>query len=168
MTSVVFFWLALLASQVSAQAAPTNQPPAAEATLPAATNLTPAERAKRQAAIAATPCDPASATNSLGMKGMTAPVVIYQVEPDVSKDAGKYKISGSGVINLIVDVNGVPTSVRSLPRASDTVDPKLQAAAAKLNESYVGAIKRYRFKPATCNGVKVPVALNMEVNVDFF
>ena len=60
-------------------------------------------------------------------------------------------------INLVVDMQGMPQNVH-VQRGVGMV----------LDEKAIQAVKRYRFKPAMEDGNPVPVALNIEVNFQFF
>ena len=46
--------------------------------------------------------------------GVSAPVLIYQVEPEFSEEARKAKAAGNVLVNLIVDQNGRPQNVHVL------------------------------------------------------
>jgi protein TonB len=88
---------------------------------------------------------------------VSAPKVIYQVEPEYTPDAKAAKFNGIVLVHLIVDANGVPRNVQVL-----------RGVGMGLDENAVEAVKQDRFKPAMEDGVPVPVALNIEVNFKFF
>ena len=88
---------------------------------------------------------------------VSAPVVIYQVEPEFTEDARKAKFMGIVLVNLIVDQEGRPQNVHILRGVGMGLDAKA-----------VEAVKQYRFKPAMESGKPVPVELNVEVNFQIF
>jgi len=89
--------------------------------------------------------------------GVSAPVLLYQVEPEFSEEARKAKAAGNVVVNLWVDDKGNPTHVRVL-----------RGVGMGLDEKAVEAVKQYRFKPALENGKPVTVEMNIEVNFQIF
>lgn len=86
--------------------------------------------------------------------GVTAPVVIYDPAPEFSEEARKNKFQGQVTVVLVVDAQGRPQRVR-VPKP----------VGMGLDEKAIEAVNRYRFKPATENGV--PVAVEVAVLVDF-
>jgi protein TonB len=89
--------------------------------------------------------------------GVSAPVLVTQVDPEFSEEARKAKVAGIVVVNLIVDQNGLPKNVRVV-----------QGIGMGLNEKAVEAVKQYKFKPAMENGKPVAVEMNIEVNFQIF
>jgi protein TonB len=89
--------------------------------------------------------------------GVSAPVLLYQVEPQFSEEARKAKAAGNVVVNLWVDDKGNPTHVRVL-----------RGVGMGLDEKAVEAVKQYRFKPAMEGGKPVTVEMNIEVNFQIF
>jgi protein TonB len=89
--------------------------------------------------------------------GVSAPVLIYSVEPEFSEEARKAKIAGIVVVNLWVQPDGTPSHVHVV-----------QGIGMGLNEKAVEAVKQYKFKPAMENGKPVLVELNVEVNFQIF
>jgi TonB family protein len=86
--------------------------------------------------------------------GVSPPVVIQSVPAKFSNYARKKKISGSCLIGLIVDVNGMPRDVHVI-----------QSLEPSLDQNAMDAVKAYRFKPAMKDGsVPVPVALTIKVD----
>jgi TonB family protein len=108
--------------------------------------------------------------------GVTAPMVIYQVEPQYTPEARKAKAAGMVVVQLIVDEQGLPQNVhviRGFGIGPDgKPDPKLKkaarAAADGMNQNAVNAVKQYKFKPAMQDGKPVPTQINVEVNFQIF
>jgi periplasmic protein TonB len=89
--------------------------------------------------------------------GVSAPVVIYQVDPEFSEEARKAKFMGVVTVNLWVDEKGNPTHVRVL-----------RGVGMGLDEKAMDAVKQYKFKPAMEGGKPVLVELNIEVNFQIF
>ena len=89
--------------------------------------------------------------------GVSAPVLIFQVEPEFSEEARKAKVAGNVLVNLWVDTSGNPSHVRVI-----------RGVGMGLDEKAVEAVRQYRFKPAMENGKPVLVELNVEVNFQIF
>lgn len=89
--------------------------------------------------------------------GVSAPVLIYSVEPEFSEEARKAKVAGNVLVNLWVDTNGNPSHVHVI-----------RGVGMGLDEKAVEAVKQYKFKPAMENGKPVLVELNVEVNFQIF
>jgi protein TonB len=89
--------------------------------------------------------------------GVSAPVLIYQVEPEFSEEARKAKVAGNVLVNLWVGTDGLPSHVRVL-----------RGVGMGLDEKAVEAVKQYKFRPAMENGKPVLVELNVEVNFQIF
>ena len=89
--------------------------------------------------------------------GVSAPVLIYSVEPEFSEEARKAKVAGNVLVNLWVDQQGHPSHVRVL-----------RGVGMGLDEKAMEAVRQYRFKPAMENGKPVLVELNVEVNFQIF
>ena len=88
---------------------------------------------------------------------VSAPVLIYSVEPKFTQEARSAKIGGNVLVNLIVDQNGLPTNVRVI-----------RGVGHGLDEKAVEAVNKYRFKPAMEHGQAVPVQLNIVINFQIF
>jgi periplasmic protein TonB len=89
--------------------------------------------------------------------GVSAPEVIYSVEPEFSEEARKAKVAGNVLVSLWVEPNGLPSHVRVV-----------RGVGMGLDEKAVEAVKQYKFKPAMENGKPVEVELNIEVNFQIF
>ena len=81
---------------------------------------------------------------------VSAPTLIHAVEMK-----GLTRMDSGLVLNLWVDVDGVPSHIRVL-----------QGGDLTQNEKIISAVRQYRFKPAMENGKPVLVEMNMEVSVD--
>jgi protein TonB len=89
--------------------------------------------------------------------GVSAPVLIYSVEPEFSEEARKAKVAGNVLVNLWVDTNGNPSHVRVI-----------RGVGMGLDEKARDAVMQYKFRPAMENGKPVLVELNVEVNFQIF
>ena len=85
---------------------------------------------------------------------VTAPEVLYGVEPEFTEEARKAKASGDVAVYLWVDPHGNPTHIRVM-----------RGLGMGLDERAVEAVKQYKFKPAMENGK--PVTVEMYVIVNF-
>ena len=102
--------------------------------------------------------------------------LIYKDDPEFTEQARKAKASGTVLVGLVVDKQGLPQNVHVLRGfgigPDGKPDPKLKktvrAVAGGMNQNAVDAVMQYKFKPATEDGKPVPVALNVEVNFQIF
>jgi protein TonB len=89
--------------------------------------------------------------------GVSAPVLIYSVDPEFSEEARRAKAAGNVIVNLWVDEKGMPSHVRVI-----------RGVGMGLDEKALAAVKQYRFRPAMENGKPVLVELNVEVTFTVF
>jgi len=85
--------------------------------------------------------------------GVSAPRLIYSVDPEFSDEARRAKYQGVAAIECIVDAQGNvqrPRTVRPLGMG--------------LDEKAIEAVKQYKFAPAMKDGKPVPVVIDVEVN----
>lgn len=85
--------------------------------------------------------------------GVSAPQLIYSVDPEFSDEARRAKYQGVCVVEIVVDAQGNVQRARPL-----------RPLGMGLDEKAIEAVKQYRFKPALLNGKAVPVVVNVEVN----
>ena len=86
--------------------------------------------------------------------GVSAPRVVYQVDPEFSEEARKAKYQGTCTLMLVVDAAGRPTNIRVA-----------NSLGMGLDEKAIEAAKKWRFEPAMKNGH--PVAVEIALEVDF-
>lgn len=93
--------------------------------------------------------------SAAGCKGIVrAPRPIYTPDPaPASRDHSK----GTVVLWLMVGTDGAPHDLRVARSVDDASD-----------KAAMEAVRRWRFKPATCDGEPVAVQMNVEVNVRVF
>ena len=84
---------------------------------------------------------------------VSAPQLIFSVDPDYSAKAKRARYQGVCVISLVVDAEGNPQRVQVVRHLGKGLDQKA-----------VEAVKQYRFKPGMLHGNPVAVQVNIEVN----
>jgi periplasmic protein TonB len=85
--------------------------------------------------------------------GVTAPTLLYKVEPEYSEEARKAKYQGTVVLYVEVDPSG---------RA---VNPKvIRSLGLGLDEKAVEAVQKWKFRPGYKDGRPVTVIATIEVN----
>lgn len=85
--------------------------------------------------------------------GVSAPVLVYKMEPEYSEEARKAKYQGTVVLRIIVD------------RAGQVADPMIvRSLGLGLDEKAMEAVKKWRFRPGYKNGKPVPVFAEVEVS----
>jgi TonB family protein len=89
--------------------------------------------------------------------GVSAPTVIYSVDPEYSDEARRAKYTGIVMVSLIVDPQGMPQHVHVV-----------RQLGMGLDEKAVEAVRQYKFKPAMYQGKAVPVEVNIEVNFQIY
>jgi periplasmic protein TonB len=89
-----------------------------------------------------------------GRNGVTVPQAISSPEPSFSDEARKARMQGMVVLLVVVGKDGKTYNIRVG-----------QSLGMGLDEKAIEAVTRWRFKPATRNGV--PVAAQIAVEVDF-
>ena len=86
-------------------------------------------------------------------KGVSAPRVLFKVEPEYSEEARKAKWQGTVVLSVIVDEMGRPNHVSVL-----------RSLGLGLDQKAIDAVSQWRFKPGLKDGKAVPVIATIEVN----
>ena len=89
--------------------------------------------------------------------GVTAPVVLYKVEPQYTQEAKDRKIEG--VVVLYAEI--IPQGRVDTVKVTTSLDPGLDANA-------IAAVRKWKFKPGTKDGKPVTVAATIEVNFRLF
>jgi TonB family protein len=86
--------------------------------------------------------------------GVTAPKLIYKMEPSYSEEARAVKLAGTVLLKVVVDVDG---------RAKDI--QVVNGLGLGLDEKAVEAVSAWRFKPGELDGgALVPVLATIEIN----
>ena len=84
--------------------------------------------------------------------GVTAPVPVYRVDPVYSEEARKARYEGTVVLEALVRKDGKVDVVHLL-----------RGLGFGLDQSAIEALRRWRFRPGTKNGMPVDVTVNVEV-----
>jgi protein TonB len=85
--------------------------------------------------------------------GVSAPVVLYKVDPEYSEEARKAKYSGTVVLQLVVDATGRAQNIRVV-----------RSLGLGLDEKAIEAVNKWKFRPGYRNGQPVAVMATIEVN----
>jgi periplasmic protein TonB len=85
--------------------------------------------------------------------GVSAPTIVFRVEPTYSEEARKAKYQGVVVLSAIVRKDG-----------SIEILKVVRGLGLGLDENAIQALKQWKFRPGMRNGIPVDVALNIEVN----
>ena len=84
--------------------------------------------------------------------GVSAPQLIYRVEPEYTEEARKAKYQGTVVLYCVVDVRGMVRNIRVT-----------RSLGLGLDEKALEAVRQWKFKPGMKNGRPVNVAASIEV-----
>jgi TonB family protein len=85
--------------------------------------------------------------------GVKAPSLVSKMEPEYSEEARSAKYSGTAVLKVVVDVDGLAKNIEVV-----------KSLGMGLDEQAALAIQRWKFKPGEKDGVPVPVMATIEVN----
>ncbi len=85
--------------------------------------------------------------------GVSAPSVLFKVEPEYSEEARKAKFQGTVVLFVIVDEKGIPRDLKVL-----------RALGLGLDQKAIEAVEKWKFRPGMKDGRPVPVQATIEVN----
>jgi TonB family protein len=85
--------------------------------------------------------------------GVSAPSVLYKVEPEYSEEARKAKFQGTVLLAIIVDPSGKARDIRVI-----------RPLGLGLDEKAIEAVMKWRFKPGLKDGSAVAVQATVEVN----
>jgi TonB family protein len=84
---------------------------------------------------------------------VSAPTLISKTEPEYSEEARKAKYSGSVLLSIVVDVNGLPRDIKVI-----------RPLGLGLDEKAIEAVMKWRFRPGMKGGRPVPVQAQVEVS----
>jgi TonB family protein len=85
--------------------------------------------------------------------GVSAPALLYKVEPEYSEEARKAKFQGTVTLFVIVDEKGNPKEVKVI-----------RPLGLGLDQKAIEAVEKWRFRPGMKDGKAVPVQATIEVN----
>jgi protein TonB len=84
---------------------------------------------------------------------VSAPTLISKTEPEYSEEARKAKYSGSVLLSIVVDANGLPRDIKVV-----------RPLGLGLDEKAIEAVMKWRFRPGMKGGRAVPVQAQVEVS----
>jgi TonB family protein len=85
--------------------------------------------------------------------GVTAPALLFKVEPEYSEEARKAKVQGTVLLAIEVDRSGRAQNVRVV-----------RSLGVGLDEKAIEAVRKWKFKPGYRAGKPVTVGATIEVN----
>jgi TonB family protein len=85
--------------------------------------------------------------------GVSAPVILYKVEPEYSEEARKAKYQGTVVLSIVIDEQGRPRDIKVI-----------RPLGMGLDEKAIEAVSKWRFRPGYKDGKPVAVLATVEVN----
>ena len=84
---------------------------------------------------------------------VSAPVLISKIEPEYSEEARKAKYSGSVLLSIVVDQNGLPRDIKVV-----------RPLGLGLDQKAIEAVMKWRFRPGMKGGRAVNVQAQVEVS----
>ena len=84
---------------------------------------------------------------------VSAPALVSKVEPEYSEEARQAKYSGSVLLSVVVDENGVPQNIKVV-----------RPLGMGLDQKAIEAVMKWRFRPGMKGGKAVPVMAQIEVS----
>jgi TonB family protein len=78
---------------------------------------------------------------------------VSKVEPEYSEEARQAKYSGSVLLSVVVDENGVPQNIKVV-----------RPLGMGLDQKAIEAVMKWRFRPGMKGGKAVPVMAQIEVS----
>jgi TonB family protein len=85
--------------------------------------------------------------------GVSAPQLVFKVEPEYSEEARKAKFQGTVVLYVVVDEKGNPRDLKVV-----------RPLGLGLDQKAIEAVQKWRFKPGLKDGRPVAVSAQIEVN----
>jgi periplasmic protein TonB len=85
--------------------------------------------------------------------GVSAPSVLFKVEPEYSEEARKAKFQGTVILSVVVDEKGNPKELKVM-----------RALGLGLDQKAIEAVEKWKFRPGLKDGRAVQVYATIEVN----
>ena len=85
--------------------------------------------------------------------GVSAPTLLSKAEPEYSEQARQAKYSGTVLLSIVVDPNGMPRDIKVV-----------RPLGMGLDEKAIEAVSKWRFRPGIKDGIAVPVRAQVEVS----
>jgi len=111
-----------------------------------------APKASAPAAAAVAPLAAGESIYRVG-GGVAAPSVIFKKDPEYTEEARKAKWSGSVLLSLVVDKEGLARNIQVV-----------HSLGLGLDEKAIEAVQQWKFKPGTKAGEPVNVVATIEIN----
>jgi outer membrane biosynthesis protein TonB len=96
--------------------------------------------------------------------GVTAPRLVYSVEPKFSEKMRKASQSGNCLVAITVDTDGNTKDAHIIKSTPDAKTEEQSDFVLDMQDICVDTVQQYRFSPAMYQGKPVPVDLNVEIN----
>jgi len=107
-------------------------------------------------------CDPGTFLNCHREKGVTPPKLTHSEDSRCPSEASSLRpFDATTVVELIVDETGKLHNISVVHSSSEHLPPNQQGIGSKVDESVIGAIKAFRFKPAARGHEHVPVQITI-------
>ena len=84
---------------------------------------------------------------------MTAPTLIYRIDPEYSEEARKARFQGTVILETLVRKDGFVDLVHVV-----------RSLGFGLDQNAIDAVKKWRFRPGMKNGAPVDVPMRIEVS----
>jgi TonB family protein len=97
-------------------------------------------------------------SGSISPRHFTPPVPIYKPDPPYNPQARRHKIQGRATLRIEIDAQGNVSSVQEVSKP----------LGDELDEQAIETVKTWKFKPATLDGVPVPVRVPVEISFRLF
>src|SRR5947208_5682450 len=91
--------------------------------------------------------------HKIGEPGVTAPKLIYKIDPEYTEEARAAKISGTVILNVVIDESGIADSIKVTRSLDEGLDQKA-----------IEVVRRWRFVPGMKDGKAVRLNATIEVN----
>jgi periplasmic protein TonB len=88
-----------------------------------------------------------------GSGGMTAPTLIYRVDPEYSEEARKARFQGTVILETLVRKDGFVDLIHVV-----------RSLGFGLDQNAIDAVKKWKFRPGMKNGAPVDVPMRIEVS----
>ena len=85
--------------------------------------------------------------------GVSAPSVLFKIDPEYAEMARILKLSGTVLVSVVIDGNGAPTNIQLV-----------RSLGFGLDEKAVEAVSKWKFNPGLKDGQPVSVQAQIEVN----
>ncbi len=115
------------------------------------------ESATSVTSVIANPADSDDLGTVLSYDGsrLIRPIPVLQIAPKYPSDEKRHRINGDCLLALIIDSEGIPQDIHIVKSLGPAFD-----------ESAIEAVKKWRYKPASRDGVPIPMKTHVIVKFD--